>query len=162
MARTMVNRSLALKAFVEALVAAHPKATTFTRPDVEAIGKIHPIGFTEFASVANGYGSATRVGRGQYAIPAEWKGNKAPWAGVQETAPVVAKAKAKKAAPEVAKTKTKKAAPEVAESAVVEEPKMKKNVNPKKAMTKKELFEKAKNEIAKRKGSKKQEVAAGE
>lgn len=159
MARTKVNRSLALKAFVDKLMANHPNASTFTRADVEVVGKVQPIGFTEFASVSAGYGSSTRVGRGQYAIPSDWLAGKAPWTGVDASVDVPAPK-----APKATKTpKTKNTVEtDVIETAVVTEPVMKKNPNPKKSMSKKELFEKAKAEIAKRKGSKKQEVAAGE
>lgn len=162
MARTKVNRSLALKAFVDKLMANHPNASTFTRADVEAVGKVQPIGFTEFASVSAGYGSSTRVGRGQYAIPSDWLAGKAPWTGVDASVDVPAPKTTK--APKAMKTPKAKNTVEtdVIETAVVTEPVMKKNPNPKKSMSKKELFEKAKAEIAKRKGSKKQEVAAGE
>lgn len=162
MARTKVNRSLALKAFVDKLMANHPNASTFTRADVEAVGKVQPIGFTEFASVSAGYGSSTRVGRGQYAIPSDWLAGKAPWTGVDASVDVPAP-KATKATKATKTPKTKNTVEtDVIETAVVTEPVMKKNPNPKKSMSKKELFEKAKAEIAKRKGSKKQEVAAGE
>lgn len=156
MARTKVNRSLALKAFVETLMANHPNASSFTRADVEAVGKINPIGQTEFASVAIGYGSKTRVGRGQYAIPSEWLADKAPWTGVDDSTPSPAPKTQKTQAPKMPKvTKTESA--EIVETAVVAEPVVKKNFNPKKSMSKKELFEKAKAEIAKRKSK---EVAA--
>lgn len=157
MARTKVDRSLALKAFVDKLMANHPNASTFTRADVEVVGKVHPIGFTEFASVSAGYGSSTRVGRGQYAIPSDWLAGKAPWTGVDASvdvpAPKAPKASKAPKAPKASKTpKTKKTvATNVVETAVVAEPVMKKNSNPKKSISKKELFEKAKAEIAKRK-----------
>lgn len=160
MARTKVNRSLALKAFVDMLMANHPNASTFTRADVEAVGKVQPIGFTEFASVSAGYGSSTRVGRGQYAIPSDWLAGKAPWTGVDASvdAPTPKATKATKAPKEPKTPKAKKTVKtDVVETAVVAEPVMKKNSNPKKSMSKKELFEKAKAEIAKRKNK---EVAA--
>jgi len=157
MARTKVNRSLALKAFVDMLMANHPNASTFTRADVEAVGKVQPIGFTEFASVSAGYGSSTRVGRGQYAIPSDWLAGKAPWTGVDASVDAPA-LKATKVPKEPKTPKAKKIVEtNVVETAVVAEPVMKKNSNPKKSMSKKELFEKAKAEIAKRKNK---EVAA--
>lgn len=148
MARTKVDRSLALKAFVDKLMANHPNASTFTRADVEVVGKVQPIGFTEFASVSAGYGSSTRVGRGQYAIPSDWLAGKAPWTGVDASVDVPAPKASK--TPKTPKTK-KTVATNVVETAVVAEPVMKKNSNPKKSISNKELFEKAKAEIAKRK-----------
>jgi len=151
MARTKVDRSLALKAFVDKLMANHPNASTFTRADVEVVGKVQPIGFTEFASVSAGYGSSTRVGRGQYAIPSDWLAGKAPWTGVDASVDVPApKASKTPKTPKTPKTK-KTVATNVVETAVVAEPVMKKNSNTKKSISKKELFEKAKAEIAKRK-----------
>lgn len=160
MARTKVNRSLSLKAFVEALMAANPKAKTFTRQEVEAIGKINPIGQTEFASVGHGYGASTRIGRGQYAIPAAWLTDAAPWTGVEADAPV---ASVRPKTPKEPKQKVEKPMKEKkskiktdvsAETAMAPEPVMKKKSDPKKTVTKKELFEKAKAEIAKRKSMK--------
>lgn len=157
MARTKVDRAIALKNFVDVLMANSPGAKTFTRSDVEVVGKSNPIGQCEFASVAIGYGSQTRIGRGIYAIPSDWLADKAPWTGISENV-VVASTKAPKTPKadnpaKEPKAKAKKAAAsvdEVTETVVVEAPVTKK-IDPKKALSKKELFERAKAEIANRK-----------
>jgi hypothetical protein len=155
MARTKLSPALALKAFVETLKTTYPKQTTFSRKDVEAIGKSNAIGFTAFASNANGFGSTTRISQGQYAIPDAWSGEKAPWFGVTEPAPVASAPKAPKA------PKAKKAeVPDTVE--VVEEKRPVVKVSPKKQLTKKELFEKAKEEIAKKKAAKAAAASAAE
>jgi hypothetical protein len=158
MARVKVSRELALKAFVTSLMETFD-TKTFTRANVEEIGKTNGIGQTLFASQGQGYGKMTRIGQGQYVIPDSWMSGKAPWEGVTEVVPVAKAEKAPKApkdkdvTPKVKKSK-KSVEPEAVEVAETITSSVKKNVdkmNAKRAMTKKELFEKAKAEIAKKK-----------
>lgn len=159
MARVKVSRELALKAFVTSLMETFVDAKTFTRANVEQIGKTNGIGQTMFASQGQGYGKMTRLGQGQYAIPDSWMTGKAPWEGVTEVVPVAKAEKAPKAsktkdaAPKAKKTKKSETteAVEVAETITSTVKKNLDKANAKRAMTKKELFEKAKAEIAKKK-----------
>lgn len=166
MARTKVNSMIRLKEYVEALQATYPGTTTFNRKQIDAIGKTNMIGQLAFGS-KQGYGYVTKIGYGMYSIPAEWLAGKAPWTGVEMEAPVASATKTPKTpkAPKLVKEKApkvnKKAAATVTETAVTQEPTLKKNANPKKSMSKKELFEKAKAEIAKRK-AKTAEAGEGE
>ena len=152
MARVKVSRELALKAFVDSLMETFVDAKTFSRANVEQIGKTNPIGQTMFASQGQGYGKMTRIGQGQYAIPDSWMTGKSPWEGVVEIVPV-ATTKAPKApkstdsAPKTKKAKT----PKIEEVEVAERitSSVKKNIQ--KAASKKELFEKAKDLLAKKK-----------
>jgi hypothetical protein len=116
-----------------------------------------------FASQNQGYGKMTRLGQGQYTIPDSWVTGKAPWEGMTEVIPVAKVQKPTKVkidgfAPKtknimrartnkkIVETKVVEVAPPIATS-------IKKNIvkNDKKIMTKKELFEKAKEAIAKKK-----------
>lgn len=165
MARTKVNSMIRLKEYVEALQATYPGTTTFNRKQIDAIGKTNMIGQLAFGS-KQGYGYVTKIGYGMYSIPAEWLAGKAPWTGIEAEVPVASAAKTPKtpkvSKEKVAKTpKAKKTEVSVTETAVVTEPTLKKNSNPKKSMSKKELFEKAKAEIAKRK-AKTAEVGEGD
>lgn len=152
MARVKVSRELALKGFVTSLMETFGAKDNkvFTRSNVETIGNSNGVGFTMFASQNSGYGKMTRLGQGQYTIPDSWSNGKAPWEGVTEVIPVAKiqkSAKSKTAAP-----KSRRSEPlEEVEVAVVTS--IKKNIekNNKKIMTKAELFEKAKAEIAKKK-----------
>lgn len=79
MARTKIDRMEALKNFVETLKGKYPSAKSYDRATVEGVGETNPVGFTAFASNANGYGKMTRLSRGMYVIPASWETGSAPW-----------------------------------------------------------------------------------
>ena len=164
MARVKITRELALQGFVTSLsetfgVGGDNKI--FTRANVEEIGKSNGVGFTMFASRNQGYGKMTRLGQGQYTIPDSWVTGKAPWEGVTEVIPVAKVQKPAKvktdvdSAPKTKRVRTNKKIvdPEVVEVEVPIVTSIKKNIekNNKKIMTKKELFEKAKEAIAKKK-----------
>jgi hypothetical protein len=161
MARVKVSRELALKGFVTSLLETFGGGDNkvFTRANVEQIGKDNGVGFTMFASQSQGFGKMTRLGQGQYTIPASWMTGKSPWEGDTEVIPVAKVEKTKKVvaadgddAPKAKRVK-KVVEPEVVEVAETITTSVKKNIekNNKKALTKKELFEKAKAEIAKKK-----------
>jgi hypothetical protein len=160
MARVKVSRELALKGFVTSLLETFGGGDNkvFTRANVEQIGKDNGVGFTMFASQSQGFGKMTRLGQGQYTIPASWMTGKSPWEGVTEVIPVAKVEKTKKVAADgdvapKAKRVKKTVEPEVVEVTETITTTVKKNIekNNKKALTKKELFEKAKAEIAKKK-----------
>lgn len=155
MARVKISRELALKAFVTSLMETFVDAKTYTRSNVEQIGKTNPIGQTMFASQGQGYGKMTRIGQGQYMIPDAWMTGKSPWEGVSEVVPVATtkppmEPEATESAPKTKKVKAAKKA-EVEEVEVAERitSSVKKNIQ--KATSKKELFEKAKEVLAKKK-----------
>lgn len=136
MARKKINRELALKAFVQTLSEKFGEKTVFTRKQVEEAGNGNVLGRILFGSKKEGYGNLTGRGWGLYAIPEEWLKGKAPWEGVVEPEITVKQPK---------QTTKKSKHVEVSE-AVVNNTK----ANIKRVLTKKELFEKAKAELAKR------------
>lgn len=155
MARTKINPLIRLKEYVEALQSTFPGTMNFNRKQIDQIGKTNMAGQLAFGS-KQGFGHLTKVGFGMYTIPSDWLNGKAPWVGVKEDAPVPSASKTPKtpkATKEPKAPKTKKAdVPETLEVAEEKKPTIK--VNPKKQLSKKELFEKAKAEIAKKKAAK--------
>jgi hypothetical protein len=158
MARVKVSRELALKGFVMSLKETFGGGgnNIFIRENVDAIAKkTGQLGFITFATV---YGKLTRVRQGVYTIPDSWMNGESPWDGITEVIPVAKVEKTKKVAVDgdvapKAKRAKKTVEPEVVEVAETITTTVKKNIekNNKKALTKKELFEKAKAEIAKKK-----------
>lgn len=145
MARVKISREFALKAFVASLMETFVDAKTFTRANVEQIGKTNGLGQMMFASQSQGYGKMTRLGQGMYVIPENWLNGNSPWEGVTEIVPVAKETKPK--APK--EKKSKKEDETVVEAAPPVEPEVSKPAKTK--LTKQELLEKAKQEIAKKK-----------
>lgn len=81
MARTKVNREQALKDFVTVLQKKYPNKKMYTRVEVKEAAQGNPVGLATFRSTSanGGYGSLTRMTRGNYVIPADWLTGKAPW-----------------------------------------------------------------------------------
>jgi hypothetical protein len=145
MARVKISRELAMKAFVMSLKETFGKGgnNTFIREQVDIIAKkTGQLGFVTFATA---YGKMTRVRQGVYTIPPSWMTGNAPWEGVTEIVPVAKETKPK--APK--EKKSKKEDETVVEAAPPVEPEVSKPAKTK--LTKQELLEKAKQEIAKKK-----------
>jgi hypothetical protein len=145
MARVKINRELALKSFVESLVATFGDRE-YTRSQVEQIGKSNGVGQTAFASKTNGYGELTRLGQGTYSIPKQWNSGTAPWTGVVADSPAPVNTTKPSKPSKAQKSKTPKA-----KTVEVTEAPPKKNVAVKKVLSKKELMEKAKEVLATKK-----------
>ena len=161
MARTKVDLMVRLKDYVESLQKTFPGVTEFNRKQIDQIGKTNMTGQLAFGS-KQGFGHLTKIGFGKYVIPDSWILNP-PWknhnvslVSTTETEASATKKPSKKDAQAPKTTKTSKAketeqiAVEEVQSPVLTEP-------TKKKLTKKELFEIAKQEIAKKK-AKKEEV----
>lgn len=140
MARVKINRELALKSFCESLIATFG-TRSYTRSEVEQIGKTNGVGQTMFASKTIGYGESTRTGQGSYIIPEAWNSGSAPWEGIVVEVPVPKAAKPTKAPKEVKEKKVKAKQVEVADAPpAVQKVKV--------AMSKKDLLAKAKEVVA--------------
>jgi len=81
MARTKIDRMVALKNFVFSLKERYPRDYfyPYDRATIEDIAETNPIGLTMFAHAKQGYGKMTRLSRGMYVIPADWENGNAPW-----------------------------------------------------------------------------------
>ena len=84
MAKTKINRTEALKNFVEALQEKYPDTVSYDRAMLEDIASTNPHGLTMFASEKQGNGKLTRLSRGSYVIPKAWTNGEAPWDTVKE------------------------------------------------------------------------------
>lgn len=144
MARVKISRELAMKAFVMSLKETFGKGgnNTFIREQVDIIAKkTGQLGFVTFATA---YGKMTRVRQGVYTIPPSWMTGNAPWEGLTEIVPG-----SKVTNPKAPKEKKSKKNETVVEVAPPVEPQVPKPAKTK--LTKQELLEKAKQEIAKKK-----------
>ena len=96
MTSTKINRTEALKNFVEALQEKYPDTVSYDRAMLEDIASTNPHGLTMFASEKQGNGRLTRLSRGSYIVPKAWLTGEAPWDPTPSTEESVQKSEPKK------------------------------------------------------------------